>query len=156
MIIVCVFFSLFVLNYRDEVKSEIAALFFWVALFGHFSNFEGVNFYLMGMIPPAIVILFCLQNSHKNWSLVICGIMTSCISINFLGMINYIGFQFDRGYSLYEGATYLTTFAEIVVLLVMPSRLIDGYFTDNLGGIRQYFAGLLSVSVDHNPRLQRT
>jgi len=154
MIIICVFFLLFLLNYRDEVKAEIAALFFWLALLGEYSEFGGINFYLIGMAAPAVVILFC-NRTHRNWSLLVSLIMTSSILINFIGMLWYMGFPIHDGESLYMRATYLTTFAEIAVLLIMPSRLLDGYFTDNLRRVRQYFAGLLSVSVDHNPRLQR-
>ena len=150
-----IFFVLFLLNHTDSRKGPIAALFFWTNLMNCFTTFGGINFYLIGMVPPAVIILSCLQNSQRNWSMVICGIMTSCILINFLGMINFSYLDVDSGYFLYERAIYLTTIAEIAVLLVMPTRLLDGYFTDSVERIRKYFSGFLSIGINCSPYLAR-
>ena len=52
-------------------------------------------------------------------------------------------------------AIMLTTFAEIAVLLAMSTRVLDGYFTDSLGRVRQYLAKLLSFGINCNPYLAR-
>ena len=150
-----IFFILFIINSNDERKADIASLFFWVNLLNCFTDFQGINFYLMAIIPTALIILVCLQNSQRNWSMVICGIMTSCIFINILGMINFSYLEIDSGFDLYERATYLTTIAEITVLLAMPTRLLDGYVTDNFKRIREYLSRHLFIRFNNYPHLQR-
>lgn len=150
-----VYFALLFLNRKDYRKAEIAALFAIINFIDCFILLEGINAYLISMIPPAITILFCLYHSRRNWSLLVSLIMTSCILINFLGMINTSYLELNSGYYLYEHAIMLTTFAEIIILLVMPSRLLDGYFTDSVQRSLGRIARLLSADFNHNSRLQR-
>lgn len=81
--------------------------------------------------------------------------MTSCIFINILGMINFSYLEIDSGFDLYERATYLTTIAEITVLLAMPTRLLDGYVTDNFKRIREHLSRHLFIRFNNYPHLQR-
>jgi len=150
-----VYFALLFLNRKDFRKAEIAALFAIINFIDCFILLEGINAYLISMIPPAITILFCLYHSRRNWSLLVSLIMTSCIFINFLGIINASYFDLNSGYYLYERAIMLTTFAEIAVLLAMSTRVLDGYFTDSLGRIRQHLARLLSFGVNYSPYMAR-
>ena len=150
-----VYFALLFLNRKDFRKAEIAALFAIINFIDCFILLEGINAYLISMIPPAITILFCLYHSKCNWSLLVSLIMTSCIFINFLGMINATYFELNSGYYLYERAIMLTTFAEIAVLLAMSTRLLDGYFTDSTRRVWQYFARLLSFGINCNPYMAR-
>ena len=150
-----VYFALLFLNRNDFRKAEIAALFAIINFIDCFILLEGINAYLISMIPPAITILFCLYHSKRNWSLLVSLIMTSCIFINFLGMINATYFELNSGYYLYERAIMLTTFAEIAVLLAMSTRLLDGYFTDSTRRVWQYFARLLSFGINCNPYMAR-
>lgn len=150
-----VYFVLLFLNRKDYRKAEIAALFAIINFIDCFILLEGINAYLISMIPPAITILFCLYHSKRNWSLLVSLIMTSCIFINFLGMINASYLELNSGFYLYERAIMLTTFAEIAVLLAMSTRLLDGYFTDSVERVRQYTARLLSFGINCNPYLAR-
>lgn len=150
-----VYFALLFLNRKDYRKAEIAALFAIINFIDCFILLEGINAYLISMIPPAITILFCLYHSRRNWSLLVSLIMTSCIFINFIGMINASYFELNSGYYLYERAIMLTTFAEIALLLAMSTRLLDGYFTDSVERVRQYTARLLSFGINCNPYLAR-
>ena len=150
-----VYFVLLFLNRKDYRKAEIAALFAIINFIDCFILLEGINAYLISMIPPAITILFCLYHSRRNWSLLVSIIMAVCIFVNFIGMINASYFELNSGYYLYERAIMLTTFAEIAVLLAMSTRVLDGYFTDSLGRVRQYLARLLSFGVNYNPYMAR-
>ena len=150
-----VYFALLFLNRKDYRKAEIAALFAIINFIDCFILLEGINAYLISMIPPAITILFCLYHSKRNWSLLVSLIMTSCIFINFLGMINASYFELNSGFYLYERAIMLTTFAEIAVLLAMSTRVLDGYFTDSLQRSLGRIARFLSADFNHNSRLQR-
>ena len=83
------FFLICVINLRDPIKAAVAALFFLASLLNLMPPLDGISYYLLGMVPPAIIILTSIKLSKRNWSLAVCCLMAFCILANFLGMINF-------------------------------------------------------------------
>lgn len=127
-----IFGLLYLMNNNDPRKGSIALIFFILHIVNVFLVSKDVNFYQYAIYPPFFIALISLSLSLRNWSLAICGIMTSCIFINILGRLNFEHLNSDVGYMLYSCATLLTGFAEIGVLWAMSYGKLDGYFNDYL------------------------
>lgn len=137
-VIAYIFTLLAVINWHDPVKFKVALSFAVIHILNPLVDFQGIAFYYSAIGACIILLLYPLMVSQRNWVLAFAITLTSCMSVNLLGIINYERWHSDVIGNFIDYANYLTTAIEMVILLCMANGKLDGYYTDSLERMGQH------------------
>jgi len=135
------------LNRKDRIKYAVASSFAVIQLLNVFETFDGLDYYKTNIAANAILILLTLSLSRRNWSLNLSLVLLVSTLLNVIGMINMGTLRSERLLDLIYYSSYLTTFAELAVLVLMINGM-DGYLADSsrLRGWKHSLRNLFAVS----------
>jgi len=133
-----VFVLLTFLNRRDSVKFRTSLSFAVIHLLNTVISFYGIAFYYSAIGSSIILLLYPLMSSQRNWVILLAIILTLCISVNLLGIINYELWNIKAISSFIDVSNYMTTVLEMIVLASVVNGNFNGYYTDTIKRMGQH------------------
>lgn len=153
-LIASLFVFMAILNRKDKVKSYTAVTFAIIHLFNCVTTFEYFNFFYANIFASLSLLLYPSLVSRRDWAFLLGIILTSCILVDFIGIINL---QLWESYKIGQGIyvlKYITTTAELVVLALMANGRLNGYILNNQAKRIQHFIRNLFNDPDNRAHLQ--
>ena len=133
-----------ILNILNTNVARSAAIMFAVAhLINTRVTFGGIDFYYYAGSFAALLLVFTFLVSSALWSRLLSVILLSSIAVSLLGVVNVDVFHKEWIQSLIYSHTILATFLELVVLVMMPTRILD---LDKPNSLRQFRESILRRS----------
>ena len=118
------------INRNDSRKYLVASSFAVIHFINIFETFDGLAYYYTNIASIFTLALITLSVSRRDWALSLSLVFILSTLINVLGIINLEAWQNQGMLSALYYLSYLTTFAELVVLVMMVNGL-NGYMADN-------------------------
>ena len=140
-VVALLFIACVILNATNNTKAIMAAIMF---AFAHIINttvtYDGSAFYYYAGSSAMALLVYTFLVSSALWSRLLTIILLSSIFVSLLGVVNVDVWHSESLRDLIYSHTILATFLELVVLVMMSTRILD---LDKPNSFRQFRESIL-------------
>ena len=138
-----------IINVNDPIKFKAAVMFTAASYLNTVVTFQEASwFYYAGFSAIALLVYTFLVSGSK-WARLLTAILLCSTFVSLLGLVNFNAWHFVSVGAFVDYTVITTTFFELVVLVMMSTRILDSDTSDSLGQFRESLIRSLSNRRNH-------
>ena len=138
-----------IINVNDPIKFKAAVMFTAASYLNTVVTFQEASWFYYAGFSAIALLVYTFLVSGSQWARLLTAILLCSTFVSLLGLVNFNAWHFVGVGAFVDYTVITTTFFELVVLVMMSTRILDSDTSDSLGQFRESLIRSLSNRRNH-------